>query len=85
MSAGTLCPSCGKSGAKCFDSRRTKGRYADPGAPKGYTWRRSECAACKHRWTTIEIPVEEFDDLTRLKGLAAGIYRLLAETEAKSK
>lgn len=44
------CPACGSSNAATIDSR-----YLDD---VGWRRRRRECHACRHRWSTVEVPAE---------------------------
>jgi transcriptional regulator NrdR family protein len=39
--------------------------------------RRRECTACRHRWTTFEVPAERLELLERLEGHAAAIAQEL--------
>jgi transcriptional regulator NrdR family protein len=39
--------------------------------------RRRECAACRHRWTTFEVPAERLERLERLEGHAAAMAQEL--------
>ena len=59
-----ICPACGTKGSVgTLDSRpRVGGR-----------WRRRHCSACKHRWSTIEVPME------RLAAIVRG-RRMIAQT-----
>ena len=55
MTIAMSCPACGKGGALTIDSR---------GGPASVR-RRRQCPACKHRWTTYEVPAEAYLDLLR--------------------
>lgn len=56
----TACPSCGGAKSGVLDTRA--GAVAGHAAP----WRRRRCAACGHRWSTVEIPVDLARRLARL-------------------
>lgn len=50
-----MCPACYSDDKKVIDSR-----------PFGtYRHRRYQCAACGHKWNTIEITREEYDEITK--------------------
>ena len=73
------CPGCAAAGSsRVIDSRPTR---------EGGTRRRRVCSACKHRWSTIEVPLGEAPiDLERLHAklqkLVSAMLELLAEIEA---
>ncbi len=51
----TMCPKCGSTLTRCADSRIHIGT--------GGRRRRYFCDACKHRWTTLELPIELLENL----------------------
>jgi transcriptional regulator NrdR family protein len=51
------CPACSAPGSGVYDSRVA----ISDGSP--YVRRRRKCDACGHRWSTAEIPVEQFEAL----------------------
>jgi hypothetical protein len=53
---GAICPSCGHHLSMVNDSRQGKGLIR----------RRRVCAKCGVRWTTVEIPVDQFNALMKL-------------------
>lgn len=60
------CPKCGKRARNLGSSQRLN---------RGQ--RRRECPACEHRWTSIEIPVEDYERFLRanktLENLVIGL------------
>jgi transcriptional regulator NrdR family protein len=53
------CPDCGSYNLGCIDTRESK-------TYPGRRTRRHKCQDCGHRFSTIEIPVEEYQDLTTI-------------------
>lgn len=47
------CPKCGSWQNTIYDSRREE----------DHVWRRRECFHCKHRFSTVEIDVDVYDNL----------------------
>lgn len=66
------CPSCGSADAATIDSR-----YLED---TGWRRRRRECHACRHRWSTVELPAELVGDLRHVFAHLKTIERLTAES-----
>jgi len=59
MKGAGQCPKCG-----CFTSKVIDSRPIDTG-----TRRRRVCAECSTRWTTVEVPLGEWQTMKKLKKL----------------
>lgn len=77
----TSCPKCAKPQVVVGDSRPQ--RFNDG---VEYIRRRRSCAACLHRWSTVEIPAELYDVLStrrplrlRAKALAEALREFIGE------
>ena len=64
----TICPACGPSKADVADTRPRN----------GIIHRRRVCRSCSHRWSTVEVPTENF------KSLARALRQALAAQSAAS-
>lgn len=68
-----LCPKCKSNKLTCIDSR-----------PSGDTTRRRrQCLDCKVRFSTMEIPEYEYNDLKNKAKLLAAILKTAAEISGK--
>lgn len=72
MSDFLTCPACGKLGCAVKDSRPTEN-----GA---FVKRRRRCSKCEHRYTTIEIPADEYNRLLSVNKLAARLRKVCRDT-----
>ena len=65
------CPSCGSRDVGVIDSRS----WEDLQERR----RRRECDACGHRWTTVEVPIDELQRIKRKARLADKFVEQLNE------
>ena len=59
MSNASICPQCNKPGAMVVDSRPALDMKVEAAAD-GAIYRRRKCLTCEHRWTTIEVSIEQW-------------------------
>ena len=66
------CPVCAASSSGVLSTRTRK---------DGALTRQRRCAACGHRWHTIEVSAEVDAELTRLRRIVARLRKVLDEEE----
>lgn len=71
-----LCPKCKSGKLKTIDSRLSG---------ENTTRRRRMCLACKYRFSTMEISVEEYHELKDKESLLAAMLKKAAEVSDKLK
>jgi transposase-like protein len=67
----SLCPECGHDKISTIDSRKDKGEWRR---------RRKRCEACRHRWSTLEIPESELANLLSCREMLQHINELVGTT-----
>ena len=75
-STTALCPSCGHNKVATIDSRKDKGEWRR---------RRKRCEACKHRWSTLEVPEDDLAELLQCREMLVHINELVQKTNVTGK
>lgn len=65
------CPKCGSNEVLVNDSR--------PKGKLGHFYRRRQCQACWHRFTTIEMPLTEYNDILQADEHLQALKRIINE------
>ena len=69
------CPNCGSDHSAVYDSRPRPSSVC----------RRRECSACGHRWSTIELSIEEHNALRRLYDIVQEAREILEAVDDEKK